>query len=88
MTALTPIDGPQAWLGSHIDLREEGVRVLAASEIDEIDAALRHLNSLGEVDFPDITAAAFPLPTLAGYFASLADELHRGRGFLLLRRRR
>jgi len=85
MTALTAIDGPQAWLGSQIDLREDGVRVLAAAEIDEIDAALRHLCRLGEVDFPDITPTTFPLPMLGRYLAGLGDELRFGRGFLLLR---
>jgi len=82
---LTPIEGPAAWQGSSIDLREEGVRVLSSAEVEEIDAALRHLHSLGEVDFPDITPDSFPLPTLSGHLAGLGDELRFGRGFLLLR---
>jgi len=82
---LVPIEGPAAWQGSSIDLREEGVRVLSSAEVEEIDAALRHLHSLGEVDFPDITPDSFPLPTLSGYLAGLGDELRFGRGFLLLR---
>ena len=53
--ALAPVTGPAAWRGSEIDLREEGVRVLSAAEIDEIDAALAHLRALGNLDFPDIT---------------------------------
>jgi Taurine catabolism dioxygenase TauD, TfdA family len=82
---LAPIEGPAVWEGSRIDLREEGVRVLSAPEIDEIDAALRHLHSLGEVDFPEITSASFPLPRLGGYLAGLGEALRFGRGFLLLR---
>ncbi len=82
---LVPIEGPAAWQGSSIDLREEGVRVLSSAEVEEIDAALRHLHSLGEVDFPDITPDSFPLPTLSGHLAGLGDELRFGRGFLLLR---
>ncbi len=85
MSALAPIEGPVAWQGSRIDLREEGVRTLSAAEVDEIDAALRHLRSRGDIDFPDITPDTFPLPTLRGYLAGLGDELHYGRGFLLLR---
>lgn len=86
MTAvLAPIEGPMAWHGSRIDFRQDGVRVLSAHEIDEIDAALHHLHRLGDIDFPDITAAAFPLPTLGAYLAGLGDELRYGRGFLLLR---
>jgi len=82
---LAPVDGPAAWQGSRIDLREEGVRVLSAAEIDEIDTALGHLRSRGEVDFPDITKLTFPLPGLGRDLAAIARELHVGRGFLLLR---
>jgi Taurine catabolism dioxygenase TauD, TfdA family len=87
VTALTiaPIEGPAAWQGSRIDWLDENVRVLSPSEIDEIDAALHHLRSLGDVDFPDITPETFPLPTLGRCLAGLADELRCGRGFLLLR---
>ena len=82
----TPIDGPAAWRGGEIDLRAgDGVRVLSAAEVDEVDAALRHLHSLGEIDFPQITPDTFPLPMLGRYFAGVADELRHGRGFLLLR---
>lgn len=83
--ALTPIEGPADWRGSEIDLRSEGLRVLSSDEVDEVDAALRHLRRLGEVDFPDITPATFPLPNLGRALAVLGDELRRGRGFLLLR---
>src|SRR5438874_3246823 len=82
---LAPIEGLAVWEGSRIDLREEGVRVLTPTEIGEIDAALRHLHSLREIDFPEITPQTFPLPTLGGYLAGLGDELRYGKGFLLLR---
>jgi hypothetical protein len=82
---LTPVEGPAVWEGSRIDLRKEGVRILSSAEIAEIDAALRHLNSLGEVDFPEITPDSFPLPRLGGYLAGLGEELRFGRGFLLFR---
>jgi alpha-ketoglutarate-dependent taurine dioxygenase len=84
MTNLTPIVGPSVWHGSRIDYRDEGVRVLSAAEIAEIDAALRHLHGLGNLDFPEITPANFPLPTLGKYLAGLGDELRYGKGFLLL----
>src|SRR5206468_1538925 len=81
----TPITGPGVWEGSRIDLGEEGVRVFSPAEIGEIDAALHHLHSLGELDFPDIAPETFPLPTLGGHLAGLGEELRFGRGFLLLR---
>jgi hypothetical protein len=64
VSTLAPIEGPAVWQGSHIDLREEGVRMLSAAEIDEIDAALSHLRLLGDIDFPGITPDTFPLPSL------------------------
>lgn len=83
--ARTPIEGPTAWQGSLIDYRKEGMHVLSADEIAEIDAALAHLRGLGEVDFPDITTARFPLPSLGAVLGRLAHDLRYGRGFLLLR---
>ena len=82
---MTPITGAAAWRGCEIDYRAEGVRVLSPVEIEEIDAALRHLRAQGELDFPEITPATFPLPTLAGSFTGIGDDLRYGRGFLLLR---
>ena len=82
---LTPVEGPAVWYGPQIDYRADGMHVLSAGEIAEIDAALAHLRSRGDVDFPDIAPAAFPLPTLGKFFEGLGRELLHGRGFLLLR---
>ncbi len=84
-TLLTPIEGPAAWQGSQIDLRHDGVRTLSAAEVEEIAAALRHLKSLGEIDFPAIAPETFPLPLLGRHLAALSEELRSDRGFLLLR---
>jgi hypothetical protein len=85
VTTLAPVEGRAVWHGPQIDYRAEGMHVLSPAEIAEIDAALAHLHSLGSLDFPDITPAAFPLPTLGKFFAELGRELLHGRGFLLLR---
>lgn len=82
---LAPVDGDAVWYGPRIDYHAEGMHVLSSGEIAEIDAALAHLRSLGERDFPKITPQTFPLPTLGEYFAGLGRELLHGRGFLLLR---
>jgi hypothetical protein len=74
-----------AWTGATIDFRTDGLHTLAAPEIEEIDAALGHLRGCGEIDFPAITPANFPLPTLGAFFRNLRDELRFGRGFVLLR---
>jgi hypothetical protein len=79
------IRGRSVWCGPDLDYRREGMHVLSADEVAEIDAALAHLHALGEVDFPAITPATFPLPRLGAFFDRLGDELRHGRGFLLLR---
>jgi len=81
----TPANGPYEWLGSRIDYRQEGMHRLSPDEVGEIDAALRHLHTLGDLDFPQITPDTFPLPSSGVFFRGLGDELRTGRGFLLLR---
>jgi hypothetical protein len=82
---LAPAEGQAVWYGPQIDYRAEGTHMLSPGEIAEIRAALAHLLSLGDLDFPDITPKTFPLPTLGPFFAGLGCELLQGRGFLLLR---
>jgi hypothetical protein len=82
---LTPVTGPSAWRGPEIDYRAEGMHVLSAGDIAELDTALDHLLSLGPVDFAEIAPDRFPLPTLGPFFVGLGDTLRFGRGFLLLR---
>jgi hypothetical protein len=83
--ALTPTSSRAAWKGSEIDYHAVGMHVLTQSEIAEIDAALAHLRSLGEVDFAAITQANFPLSSCRRFLDRAADELRDGVGFLLLR---
>lgn len=82
---LTPFGGPAAWKGSEIDYHQDGLHLLTAEEIDEVDAALRQLKSEGELDLPSITKANFRLPKLSGTLQRIADELRYGRGFVLIR---
>lgn len=84
-SAHTAFDHPCAWLGSRIDYRQEGLYTLTVAEVEEVDAALRHLKAQGDLDFPAITRGVFPLPTLSRFFGNLAPTLRDGRGFLLLR---
>src|SRR4051812_2922865 len=82
---IMPVEGRAVWYGPQVDYRAEGVHVLSADEIAEIDAALAHLHSLRTLDFPQITPETFPLPNLGRFFSDLGRELLHGRGFLLLR---
>src|SRR5689334_4135486 len=74
-----------AWKGAALDWRAEGLHVLERAEIDELEQALRHLTSLGDLDLPEITRATFPLPRLGRWLAALPDRLRHGCGFMLLR---
>lgn len=82
---MTGLQDRAAWTSATLDYRTDGLHTLSGAEVEEIDAALGHLHGLGELDFPQITADSFPLPTLGGFFRGLRDELRFGRGFLLLR---
>jgi hypothetical protein len=82
---LSPIEGSAAWEGPQIDWQKEGLHVLSPEQIGEIDGALGHLRSFGDTDFAEIGPEYFPLPTLGGFFAGLAERLRTGPGFLLLR---
>jgi hypothetical protein len=82
---MRPAEGKSVWLGSQIDYRQEGMHALSASDVTEIDGALKHLKAQGEVDFAAITQQNFPLPKLGERLRALGEELRTGRGFLLLR---
>jgi hypothetical protein len=79
------IASPSAWRGPEIDYRMEGLHVFSEDEIDEIDAGLFYLKSLGEFDFDQIGPEQFPLRRASDLLRDLRDKLRRGRGFMLLR---
>ncbi len=79
-----PIESPAAWRGDELRARSDWAEALDAAEVDEcrraVDAALATGKPLGAM-----SAADFPLPTLAVRIAAWRDELRRGRGFVLIR---
>jgi len=81
----TQLTGKGVWKGPEIDWMQEGLHVLSKTELNEIDHALKHLLSLGTIDFPDITPETFPLDTVADLMRDLPVRLRTGRGFLMLR---
>lgn len=80
-----PIRSPGAWKGPDIDWTQHGLHLLNDAELQEIDDALQHLLSLGDLDFPAITRETFPLRTVGALMASLPERLRTGCGFLMLR---
>jgi hypothetical protein len=79
-----PTTGPAAWRGEDLVGRSDWVHELTASEVAEIDAAVRDVRARG-IELLETTRSDFVLPTLAPVIAAWADELDAGRGFVLVR---
>ncbi|MGH6619670.1 MAG: TauD/TfdA family dioxygenase, partial [Alphaproteobacteria bacterium] len=80
-TVLRPIGGPAAWQGATLLAERDWIRPIGA--VAEIDAALAHVKRCG-IDWRDLAKEDFPLPTLSGQLAAIADELESGRGVVKL----
>ncbi len=79
------IEGPSAWIGAEMRLREaEWSYRLAPSEVAEIEAALKSVQARG-LDIAAIRREDFPLLTLGPVLDRLRAEVLDGRGFVLLR---
>jgi len=63
---------------------DEWIHALTPTEIAEIDQAAETLLKQG-TDIAHVTAAMFPLPTLARKLATISDEVVHGRGFAVMR---
>jgi hypothetical protein len=81
--SLKPIGGPAAWQGATLLAQRDWIRPLGDAAVAEIDAALAHVRKRG-LDWRDLTADDFPLPTLSRTLAAIADELESGRGVVKL----
>ena len=80
-----PIEGPSAWIGADMRLREaEWSYRLSPSEVAEIEAALKSVQARG-LDIAAIRREDFPLLTLGPVLDRLRAEVLDGRGFVLLR---
>src|SRR6476660_3191030 len=81
---LQPISGPFAWRGEDLANTTDWIETLAPAEVAEVEAAMRTVKQRG-LPLHAVRRADFPLPTFAKRLARLANELERGRGFVLLR---
>ncbi len=78
------ITGASAWLGSDMEDAERWMLHLSADAIASIDAALADLEER-RLTPPLFGKGDFPIGSLAGPLATIADELENGCGFFLLR---
>lgn len=79
-----PIAGPAGWRGVEMRGRSDWIVELGPAEIAELDAAQAVAASSGR-PMGGLTAAHFPLPTLAPRIAQWREDIRRGRGFVLIR---
>lgn len=77
------ITGPGAWRGPEIQKDESWLMTLNDREIEEIDAALRNVQSKG-LSIP-FKATDFPLPTLAKRLEKVPHQLEEGLGAVMIR---
>jgi hypothetical protein len=84
MTTRTPIDSPAVWHPADLDPAEWVVTFTDEQRAEIVDAV--HRAEQRGATIATITAADFPLPTLADLAVRWSEVLNDGRGFVLLRR--
>jgi hypothetical protein len=82
-TQRAKITEPAAWVGPEIQNDDFWIHHLSATAIDEMDAAMRSVQSKG-LSIP-FEGADFPLPTLGKQLKAIPDILEKQHGFVLLR---
>jgi hypothetical protein len=79
-----PLDVPAAWRGSEMASRSDWVVRLAADEVAELERACAAVQARG-LALGEVRREDFPLAALGARIRGWAEELLRGRGFLLVR---
>jgi hypothetical protein len=84
MAEVRELTGPAVWTSEEMRARSDWKLELDDAQVAELNAALEAVDRPG-VELTDVTLDDFRLPTLAGVFAAVVDELMDGRGFVLVR---
>lgn len=77
-------ENAQSWTRPEMARRSDWIHEFTLGEIDEIDAAVSHLDTLG-TDIRTIDKSMFPLPQLGALVNRTRQEILFGRGFHLFR---
>lgn len=76
------VNDASAWRGPELAQACDWVVTIAPDQARDLEAAVARVR---DRPIESITRADFPLPTLEGTLARIADELEDGRGFVLVR---
>ena len=79
-----PIRGSSAWQGRDLAGREDWLRHFSATELAEIERAVRAFKASGDA-LAEISPTSFPLASLGEVLRGILAELLEGRGFVMLR---
>ncbi|WP_394378351.1 TauD/TfdA family dioxygenase [Saccharopolyspora spinosa] len=82
--SISRAEGPAVWTGAELQNSDDWIYHLSASQIAELDEALKHAKGLG-LPLKDVTLDDFPLRAFGNDLARLSDEIESGRGFVLIR---
>lgn len=76
--------GPAVWYGPEQARRKDWILQLDHAQVKELEHATEQLRSRG-LTLDDVTSSDFDLPMLAPTLAAVAEELEKGRGYVLIR---
>ena len=78
--AVQPIAAASAWCGAELRARDDWREELAPAQVEELERAVAAAKATGRPT-GELTAADFPLPTLAPAIVRWREEIANGRGF-------
>ncbi|SDE45688.1 TauD/TfdA family dioxygenase [Glycomyces harbinensis] len=79
-----PVTGPSAWKRADFTSPDDWTVSFSKDQVVELVEAVKSLDR-DKKSFGELTAADFPLPTIAPVMKDLVAELEQGRGFAVLR---
>src|SRR5262245_46740355 len=84
MDQLPLVTDATAWKSADFANDTSWIHALSTAEVEELADAARQCLSRG-LAITEVTAADFPLRSLASTIAGWADEINHGRGFMLVK---
>ncbi|KAK7402615.1 hypothetical protein QQX98_011627 [Neonectria punicea] len=78
------LDSPLAWTSDTFDNKEDMIFTLNEQQKKEVYDAVTKFKSLG-LHVRDINRDNFLLPTLGGHLDAMGEDLHSGKGFVIIR---